>query len=438
MGGSSNGGSEGDRDKDTISSHETPQGISAVREQIFQSRVPYLEQLGMAYALSQNNLFILAGPTGAGKSIVEMMVTHQINGELFSIRKDQTRQQRTVGDDDRRTISKSEFKRRRDDSKYLYSYVTKYSNESGEPEKVFYGIPRAEALDKTIRGDALLTLTDPGSYGGFFDEEVVSQLKGLANVIPVVITTDTPEDLTLRLEGRICGEEERQRRLKQVEPQWEYYRELCAAGEAQHILVNNTPQLLREAIKQLTPEGKIPPKAEGATYRTIDDTIRKFAGIVNFYKHIRQNQHMVSRNNFDVHDTFLNWVTGHFFGVMYSEMMQSLKAGQHVKLKSSAELVNRIKQETRNSAQVDHIFDHLAVQDFAIAEDGTLTFKFNDVIRSSNVVEEGKKIFEGILPRYGWWVNDGGRTCGTRRYALTDRPSWDQRSNLYAIDMKLV
>ncbi|MBW2972050.1 hypothetical protein KY359_03360 [Candidatus Woesearchaeota archaeon] len=392
----------------------------------------------MAYLLSQNNLFILAGPTGAGKSTVQDRVRQQILGELFSITKDQTRPQRAVVDSGRHAISKSEFKRRRGGNVYLYSYGTEYEDEHGEPEVVFYGIQRQRLEEKISRGDTLLTLTDPDSYNGFFDEQVLAQLRGSTNVIPVVITTEEPIDLTLRLEGRICDEEERQRRLRQAEPQWRFYKKLGEKGMVPHIIVNNTPQSLREALMELTPNSPIPQRVEGATYRTIDDAIRKFAGIVNFYKHIRQNQQMASRANFDVHDTYLNWVTGHFFGVRYSDMMKALTDHQPVKLKSSAELVNRIKQETRNSAQVDHIFEHLAVQDYNISNDGVLTFTFNDVIRSSNVVEEGKKVFESILPYYGWWVNQGGRTCGIRRFALTDRPEWDERSSLYAIDMKLI
>lgn len=404
---------------------------SELAEQVFQNRAVNLVAPARAYNLSRYNLFLLAGPTGAGKSTVQELLTKVMSKSIEDITKDQTRRQRAVVDPGRHSLSKKEFKKRRRDKMYLYWYKTEYCDSNGNPDLVLYGIPRESLLNKLGRSDTLLTLTDPASYHGFFDDKVINHVERIANVIPVVITTDIPEDLVTRLEGRTVGEQERERRLRQVQPQWAEYQDI--KGCVPHVIINNTPQSLRE----LPFDEAIPERVEADTYRSIDDSLRKFAGIVNFYRQVRHGRSMMGASKFDIHDLFLNYVSGAFFGTGYEEVVSSLRDGNLVGLNKSRDLVDRIKQATRNSAQVDHVFDRLTAQKCSLSPDGVLTITFDDVLKRTSL-DEGKKIFSEILPDYGYWVTNGKRPCSTRRFSLTDiRPGYEVSARPYAIDMKL-
>lgn len=401
--------------------------ISTLRKELFQNSARCLVTIRSASerSLPKNNLFVLAGPTGAGKTTVQQKVNDFFEpGVLAHVDKDNTRPKREVVDGAHVPITREEYKRRKKKDTYIHTYSTNYENEQGETKRVFYGIPRDPLLEKLRSSDALLTLTDPNSYTTF--KEVAEGLAEKANVIPVVITTENPEDLSLRLEDRLCNADERDRRLKQVRPQWEIFNEF--AKYVDHVIINNSPESLMKIRSR--EEAKINQKTEGETHKAIDDTLRKFASIVNFYQHIK-NTALYTGGVFDIHDAFRDWVCVHMFGMDYENLVGKLKSNMPVGLNQSAQLIQRIKQDTRKSTQVDHIFEQLAATSVRY-KDGIATVRFNDVIKKSNPTD-GKYIFSMILPQYGIWT-----ACGTRRYSLTERPSEDRKDDIYAIDMKIV
>ncbi|MBW2997046.1 hypothetical protein KY349_01755 [Candidatus Woesearchaeota archaeon] len=398
--------------------------LSKLRRELFQEGTKFLTTIRSPSerSLARNNLFVLAGPTGAGKTTVQQKVNDFFElGVLAHVDKDNTRPKREVVDGAHIPITREEYKRRKKAGTYVHTYSTNYDNEKGQSKRVFYGIPKDPLLEKLRSSDALLTLTDPASYITF--EAVAQELAEKANIIPVIITTDKPDDLTLRLEDRLCSPDERARRLKQASPQWDHFNEF--ANDVDHVIINNSPEsLMRSRIR----ESKITQKIEGETHKAIDDTLRKFASIVHFYQYLKNAAHYTG-NLFDVHNAFRDWVCVQIFGIDYTTLANNLKSSStRVGLNQSAQLIQRIKQETRKSTQVDHIFGELAATSIRY-KDGIATVRFNDVIKKSNPTD-GKYIFSMLLPQHGIWTE-----CGTRRYALTERPT---EGDIYAIDMKIV
>jgi guanylate kinase len=401
---------------------------SGVRAEVFQDSARRLENLGRIDSLNKNILLVVGGPTGAGKSTVQSNLSHIVTG-ISSVQKEHTRPTRQHADPGRTYLSKRKFKRKK--GSYLYTYSTRYEDVKGEPETVLYGIPRDAFIAAARKGDAILTLTDPASYEGFFTRSILSQLEPFVNVIPVILTTEAPRDLISRLNSRSCDKKERERRLKQVMPQHEFYKLLSAGQDVHHTLINNSPSELCDILDRSPDKHDIPKEIESLTYKTIDDTVRKLAGIANFYRYLRKNPGLKAEGaKLDIHECYLNWVSTMFFGQKYSEVIAALNAGLNPRL-DVAGLVEKIKQDTMNATQVDHIFDHLKLVGHDVSNTGVLRFVFNDVINSGNI-EEGKKIFGEVLKDQGYWVKPN-----TRRFALTDRPSYDERSGLYAIDMIL-
>ena len=401
--------------------------ISALRREVFQNRAKCLVTIRSASerSLPKNNLFVLAGPTGAGKTTVQQKVNDFLEpGVLAHVDKDNTRPKRNVVDGAHIPITKEEYKRRKKANTYIHTYSTNYQNEQGDTKRVFYGIPREPLLEKLRSSDALLTLTDPSSYTTF--KEVAEGLAEKVNVIPVIITTAKPDDLSLRLEDRLCSDEERARRLSQVRPQWEIFNEF--AEYVDHVIINNSPESLMR--RRSRDDAKITQKIEGETHRAIDDTLRKFASIIKFY-HDMKNNALYTSDVFDVHNAFMDRVCVQIFGIDYAGLTAKLKNNIPVGLNQSAQLIQRIKQETRKSTQVDHVFEQLAATSVRY-KDGIATIRFNDVIKKANP-NDGKYIFSMILPEHGIWTE-----CGTRRYALTERPSENKKDDIYALDMKIV
>jgi guanylate kinase len=383
---------------------------------------------------SKHNLFVLAGPTGAGKSTVYEML-EAFAPRIGHISKDNTRPIRDVVDKGHRFVSKTQFKKRHKTGAYIHTYETNYNDGSGDSKRVQYGIPKGDMLDLLKRGDAVLTLTDPKSYVDFLgDDRIRSSVEERANIIPVIITTETPEDLKNRLWTRQCDDKERQRRLMQATIQWEEFNKYLK--DVAHVIINNTPQSLQDILSQLSdgksmPDNeKIPKEIVTATYSTIDDTVRKFAGIVNFYRDMRMSpSHAGSTDLVNVHHSFIDWVCKSFFGVDYDTVRNEISGGKAISLTQSAELIEKVKQRTGKAAQVDHIFNNLVAVGLTENE-GRSLINFNDVLHGSGQ-EAGREIFKNILPEYGHWVDNDT----TRRYSLTDKNI--SYSDIYGIDMKI-
>ncbi len=398
---------------------------AGVDREIFQER-DTIQVPEAPYVFSENNLFVVAGPTGGGKSTLSERLV-PLTTDIQFIYKDQTRPQRSVVDSGRNSISGAEFTRRSKRNIYAFEYETRYPDETGNVRRVQYGIPQEELLNKLSIGDCVLTLTDPSSFDALFKTDAFETVTGLANIIPIIVTTESENDLIARLRGRSVDEDERERRLLQVPDQWGFFAKTLQT--APHVIINNTPSTLR----QIGFDDTITPEARSDTIMAIDEAVSKFAGIVNFYKHMRKYQPVLSDSDFDIHDVYLNWVSAQHFGTTYRSVQKAIEDGRNIGLKGHKELVDRIKGETRYSAQVDDLFSRLAVVGVSESDNGVVSLRFNDVVETGNT-QGGKEIFEKILSQYGFW-----NKCGTRRFALTDRLAvYDSRSSHYALDMVLV
>ena len=394
--------------------------------EVLQRRSHMVHAVGPAHSLAYNNLFVLIGPTGSGKSTVQQRVEPFVSSTLRHITKEQTRQKRDQLDPGREVVSKKLFKQRRAiGTYYLFEYKVNYSDNRGEPKSDLYGIPRRSFYDALTRGDAMLTLTDPRSFRGFFEEDLQREI-GYIRTIPVIITADSPDDLVQRLSGRECDEGERQRRIKQAQDQWMFFRDV--AKTADHVIINNTLPDYRNLVRN-QPEQSIPDVLMQDVKASIDTAIIKFANIVNFYRHLKETPMKID-GDFDVHRSYLDWVSSAFFGADYGYVVEALEEGKHLMLNQSRDLIERIKRETGNSLRVEGIFEKLVARGVTNKR-GVIEIEFNDFV-STTGRDDGMKIVSSILPQYGIKL-----PCGKIRYSLTDRLRDDDREGVYAIDLKL-
>ena len=102
---------------------------AGVDREIFQQRETVLVPEA-PFQLSETNLYVVAGPTGGGKSTLSERLLPLTSGIDF-IHKDQTRPQRSVVDGARNPVSAAEFARQSKANRYAFEYETNYPDESG-------------------------------------------------------------------------------------------------------------------------------------------------------------------------------------------------------------------------------------------------------------------------------------------------------------------
>jgi len=385
------------------------------------------EDMNAELANVQNFLFLIAGPTASGKTTVQIDIMKLV-GSINEVKIEQTREIRDVLDVGRVQITKQEYRDNCKAERYLVTNTTQYPDDQSKREYVSYGIPKGPFLENLLSQDAILTMTDPKFYKCFIKR--MKKNLDRQRVIPIAIITDDRDDLQMRLDARDCSESERLRRLLQAEPQWEFYASRICQGEFPHIIVNNSPKSLRECQKGEKPS----PIIRAETYAAINQTVKKTTEIVKFYRELRNNPMSAMQHDnaavFDVNRAFLNYISFKFFGCCYDKVVEGCNNG-NLKLNKSGERLTEIKQKTKNTTLVDHLFEHMTVSEAeADKQTGVLSIEFNDVI-SGAPHEDIQEIFRCIAPDYG-------RIIGNKiRYSISDKPSFDKRPYLCAIEMKI-
>jgi hypothetical protein len=272
---------------------QSPEGtVSPVRQNTWQKNAGYLQPTGRLRNLAAYNLFVLIGPTTAGKS------TGQANlkslADVTNAKEEVTRKKRKDGQNDpwyNHLPSHAEFHRRRKAGEYFHSYHSDYRDEDGTVTKEYIGIRNDSLLPGLDIGDVMTSFTDPDAYLRFSGSEEVAELSQSANIIPIGLIPKKKKDMATRLDLRECSEEH-----DKSEDDWEKFSEINKGLES--VVTNFTDERVTQHIEE-HPDKVVPHYIEEPTYPRIDYTAKMLADIVNFYKWFRTHSSAKDKEDFD-------------------------------------------------------------------------------------------------------------------------------------------
>ncbi|MFC1722710.1 hypothetical protein ACFL0V_01080 [Nanoarchaeota archaeon] len=389
--------------------------VSTVGRLMGKRQTPDSEPLPLTYGRPNSYLFLYVGATCTGKSV-------SLNGlpgvvqNLEIIKTDTDRPERHKDDLDlsHNILDPDDYQALHDAGRFVMQWDTSDFTPLGQP--VFhYGTRGRHVYDVLKTKDGIIAMGFPHSVHEFM--AVKDQFT--CRVVPVLLRTETTEELLDRFDNRIHGGDERQGRRGVVA---EHRQELTNLLPYATILDNSSPE-------GLVGQAHVDHELANQMMRKVDRTSTKLARFIGFLQEKRSNG-VMSPN--EMHGSYVNYVFEEVFASSYSDLPRSLEAadqaGERVGFNNHHGLVARIKQATSSPAQVDDIYENVAVmgveQDYGVV---TVTLKDKAFARHREIF---KDVLEAFIPGHVEKID-----CREYMYSLSDeRP---MGVDVYAVRIKI-
>jgi guanylate kinase len=378
------------------------------------------------------DLFVLTGPYGAGKTTIEENYTDNHPQQISRAFREVTRELSAGEVGHMHQIDEDEFKKNKNEGKYIVQYSIPFFDPSGKPGKVFYGAPGDRLFETLERRAAVMTIGNYDAFNDFCNSDAYEKLSSEANIIPVIVNTNSVADLKKRIKARNPCVKQLEERLATVNTHHKLFKALSKT--LPHLIINDNVPLSAVSNER----GK--DTKELAKRVGIDDALRKFGAIVDYYSYLKDEKVVVGED-FDIHKGYLDFIVKAHFPMRSMENLYTALDKEEVVFERTHRVSERVKRATGSVMLPDHVFSTLSAittqpsEEYKGAVEIVLSEEFSKIVKGQS---QAQQIFDMILPGHGQWIYDEEGVVTGKLYSLTDiKPDKYDDEKPYSLYMRL-